>query len=448
MLLYIRKLFWLLAFCLTSFASFAHSMDAEASLVLLDQRQRAQLSDAILQKRVKQLLPKLMRDTNIDMWIVMGREYNEDPILSTMLPSDWFSARRRTVLAFIDLGKQDGVKSYVIADYDMGDVFERGWDKSKHTSQMAALNALIAQYQPQRIGINTSQHFGLADGLSATDKQLLVKSLAPAVAERLVSAEPLAVAWLETRIDEEVAILRQLSKLTKRVIKTGFSNQVITAGETTLGDLVWWFRQQASELHLTTWFQPAIRLQRKNLPTNISQQADLVIMPGDLLHVDFGLSYLGMHSDIQQHAYVLTENEQTAPEFLQQALLRANRLQDVLVEQFALNRTGNDILARSRKQALSAGLQPKIYSHPIGYHGHGAGMNIGRWDAQHGLEGIGEHRLVHNSAYAIELSNTSYAAPWQKPVVIMLEENAIFTEQGVDYLAARQTQLILIKPRL
>ncbi|NMP17372.1 M24 family metallopeptidase [Thalassotalea sp. Y01] len=445
MLLYVKKLLSVVALLTLSFISIAQqSDDLVKKFNILPLQQRAEVVDQILQKRVETLLPQLMRRSNIDMWVLISREYNEDPVIETMLPGDWFGARRRTILVFTDLGKEQGVRAEAISTYDVSGVFKKAWDKTAEPNQMQALVKLIDRYQPNRIGINVSDTYGLADGLAASDKQLLQRHLPANLSQRLVSAEELAVSWLDTRIDEEVEMHRNLVGLTKAIIHEGFSTKVIRPRKTTIGDLVWWFRERVNGLGLDTWFQPAIRLQRKYKKMGVSQNPDEIIMPGDLLHVDFGIHYLRLNSDIQQHAYVLKAQEKTAPRYLKQALGEGNKLQDLLLKQFKPGRSGNEILSRAREQALLAGLRPMIYTHPIGYHGHGAGTTIGKWDSQHGVAGDGDRKLYPDAAYSIELNVTTFVKEWQKDVMIMLEENAFYNGDKVEYLVPRQNNLILI----
>lgn len=411
---------------------------------VLSMQERAKLEDQILAERVTKLIPKLMAKNNIDMWILMSREYNEDPVLKTFLPADWFGARRHTVLVFSN-NAEHGFQAYAMARYDVGSIFKNAWDPSQQSDQMKALVELIRKENPNRIGINQSRNFALADGLVSTEHALLKQYLPRDLINKFVSAESLAVGWLETRIKSEEVIYQDMVKLTKDIIHLGFSNEVITPRKTQIRDLQWWFRDKVLELGLQTWFQPTIKIQRQRKTIGVSEDPDLIILPGDLLHVDFGIQYLGLNTDIQQHAYVLKAGEKHAPTFMQNALKEGNKLQDILTNNFVVKRSGNEILSRSREQALRNGMNPKIYSHPIGYYGHSAGTTIGLWDAQHGVAGAGDYPLQHDTAYAIELSVNVYSEEWKKDVVIMLEEDALFTYDQVRYLAPRQEQLILIK---
>ncbi|WP_199886192.1 M24 family metallopeptidase [Pseudoalteromonas sp. T1lg23B] len=419
---------------------------------ILAMKERAAVIDELTAKRVKTLLPNLMKNTGLDMWVLISREYNEDPVLKTMLPATWLSARRTTILVFA-LDKKGDVNAYAVAPYKIGNVFKSAWDKKTQPDQWQALVDLMDKYQPKRIGVNTSDHWAHADGLVVTDQKKLLAKLPTKYQQRLTSAERLAVGWLEQRIDEEIPYFKQAVAIAQAIIAQGFSNEVITPGKTTTDDLVWWLRERVRELKLQTWFHPSVSIQRADKRqfdhessfTNVD--GDNVIQPGDLLHVDFGIVYLRLNTDTQQHAYVLKEDETSPPEYLQAALRSGNQVQDALLEQFKVGRTGNEVLKMAREAAIARGLQPTIYTHPLGLHGHAAGTTIGMWDAQQGKPGDGDYPLHLNTAYSIELSNDVYLQQWQKQIRIMLEEDAFFNVDGVHYLNGRQKQLHIIKAR-
>lgn len=412
-------------------------------------KNRADYINMITEKRINQLLPKLMQETGLDAWLLISREYNEDPVLKTMLPATWLSARRTTMLLFV-LDKNKEIQAYAIAPYQVGTAFKVGWDKHNQPDQWQALIMLLEQYQPEKIGINQSDTWAHADGIVATDLANLMTNLPAQHKAKVVSAESLAVAWLEQRIDDEIQTYKSLVAMAHEIIAEGFSNKVITPGVTTTEDVMWWYRERVAELKMQVWFHPHVSIQRANTgkfdheQTFTDQSADNVIQPGDLLHVDFGITYLRLNTDTQQHAYVLKANETAAPDYLISALHKANQLQDVLTHLFAQGKTGNQLLLEARETAIKQGLKPTIYTHPIGYHGHGAGTTIGMWDAQTGVEGDGDHPLHLNTAYSIELNNAQYIEAWGKEIRIMLEEDALFDDSGVWYLNGRQTKFHLI----
>jgi Xaa-Pro aminopeptidase len=432
---------FLLVFCASSLA--------ESNI--LPMRERAQLINQILDDRLQNLLPSLMRREGIDMWALISREYNEDPILKTMLPANWLSARRRTILVLFDSGEGKPIERLAVARYAVDSLFRKSWDKEKQPNQWDSLVKMIVQKQPKKVAINKSQHFALADGITATEYEEFGQALAKKSEIKLVSSEKLAIAWLETRSEMEMQVYPDLIALGHQVIAEAFSNQVVKPGVTTTNDIVWWLREKVLDLRLQTWFHPSVSLQRSSNETFDHLQAfsehaqTQIIMPGDLLHMDFGLTYLRLHSDQQQHAYVLKANETDAPDYLKKALASANRLQDIFTANFKLGSTGNEVLKLSRQQAVQDGIKPSIYTHPIGYHGHAAGTTLGMWDSQGGVPVQGDYPLHFNTAYSIELNAATFIPKWKKEIRIMLEEEAYFDQSGVNYLDGRQTQFHLIK---
>jgi len=413
-------------------------------------KEQSKIIDDNLTDRINNLLPKLMEINNIDMWVMITREYNEDPIIKTLLPSTWLNARRRTILVFYYNAKERNYKKLAIARYKFGTEIESGWDPEKFSNQWEALNNIIETYNPQKIALNISDSFGHADGLDYTDYQLFTQNLQPKYKSRIVSAEPLAVAWLETRTSKEMELYPQLVEMTHQIIAEGFSNKVITAGVTTSDDLVWWFRQKVSDMGLSTWFHPSVEIQRNDsitfdhLKAFTNEYPENVIREGDLLHVDFGITYLRLNTDVQEHAYVLHKNEKEAPKFLTEALKTTNRLQDILTQNFKINRTGNTILAEALAQAKKENINATIYTHPIGFHGHAAGPTIGMWDQQNGVPGSGDFPLHENTCYSIELNAAFDCKEWNKTIKIMLEQNGFFNNQGFRYINGRQTSLHLV----
>ncbi len=402
-------------------------------------RDQAKMVNEMLDDRITNLLPQLMEESKIDCWLLISREYNEDPILKTFLPAEWLSARRRTILVFYKSKESITVKSYAIARYQVGKSIQAAWNPDKEPDQWKALSKLIDSLSPNKIGLNTSMDYGHADGMHVTEYNELKKALAPNQLKKLVSAEKLGVAWLETRTEKEMAIYPIVLSITHQIIQEGFSNQVIQPNKTSSNDLVWWFRQKVADLGLSTWFHPSVDIQRR-----VSNDNDAIIRPGDLLHVDFGISYLRLNSDVQEHAYVLMPNETEAPVELATAFTKTNRLQDILTSAFKTGSTGNEILAASIQQAKAEGIQPSIYTHPIGFHGHAAGTTIGMWDMQQGVPGSGDYAMRPNTCYSIELNAMHVLNGWNKPVRIALEQNGNFNGTGFEYLDGRQKTIHLI----
>ena len=430
---------------------FDASLLAQSALPrILPLQDRARVQEELLQDRVRTLLPDLMERSGIDLWLVIAREYNEDPVLRTLLPPTWLSARRTTMLLMHHPAGADTVECLAVARYDVGDTFKKAWDPEAQPNQWQCLADLIAERKPQRIGINTSEYFAQADGLSHTHYAQLMEALPPELAQRVVSAEPLAIGWLETRTPREMAVYETIVRLAHHIIAEGFSEAVIQPGVTTTEEVVWWYRNRINQLGLDTWFHPTVDVQRAD-PATFDQQrtfskrpARQVVQPGDLLHCDFGITYLGLNTDTQENAYVLRPGETEAPAYLQQAHRTGLRLMDILTEQFELGRSGNEILSAARAQAQSEGIEPTIYTHPIGYYGHGSGPTIGMWDQQAGVPVNGDYPMYANTAYSIELNAAVELPEWNKKIRMMMEEDAFFDGKTVRYLDGRQQELFLI----
>ncbi len=423
---------------------------AMADPTILPMRERAGVIDRWLELRVQTVLPELMRRTGIDMWIIISREYNEDPVIRTMLPATWQSARRRTILMIHDPGGEAPLETLAIARYDVGKTFKKAWDKEQHGDQWQRLADLVEERAPERIGINVSDTFALADGMTHTEYRLLHEALSPRMRERVTSAELLAIGWLETRTPEEMIVYQHICRIAHEILAEGLSEAVIQPGVTTTNDVAWWYRDRIRELKLTAWFHPSVSVQRAEAAVLDMKQAiaarhdDEVIVPGDLLHVDFGITYLRLNTDTQQHAYVLKPGETEVPEELERAFQRGNRLQDILTGHFVAGSTGNEILAASLAEAEKEGITASIYTHPIGYHGHAAGPTIGLWDQQDGVPGRGDYPLYANTAHSIELYAETDVESWGKPVRIRLEEDAFFDGEQTRYIDGRQKAIFTI----
>jgi Xaa-Pro aminopeptidase len=413
-------------------------------------RERAQVIDRLLEERVETVLQPIMRRAGIDMWVIISREYNEDPVLMTFLPATWDGARRTTILVVYDPGGEKKLETYAMARYAVGKIFTKAWDKEKQPDQWKALADMIVEKNPKKIGVDRSSTFALADGITSTHYDHLVSALPDKMKNRVVGAENVAIGWLETRTESELAIYPNIVRMAKQIIAEGLSEKVIQPAVTTTDDVVWWYRERIKELKLDTWFHPSVSVQRKDpesfehLRAFSDRPENQVILPGDLIHVDFGITYLRLNTDTQQHAYVLKPGETEPPAFLKEALARANRVQDILTGNFRTGRTGNQILKASLDQCAKEGLKCSIYTHPLGFHGHAAGTTIGLWDQQDGVPFAGDYPLYPNTAHSIELNAASFIKEWNKEIRIMLEEDAFFDGSSMRYIDGRQKEFFVI----
>lgn len=414
---------------------------------ILGMQDRAEVIDRWTEEKLNHLVPELMRREGIDMWVLVAREYNEDPVLLTMLPATWQSSRRTTILIFFDPGEGQDLERMAVARYNIG-FFETQWFPDEEPDQWKRFGEIVEEKNPETIAVNYSEEFALADGISHTDFTHLRNSLSSELQDRIVSAENLAIGWLETRSEEEKIVYRQINRIAHNIVADGLSEKVITPGITTTEDVQWWYRNRIRDLNLTAWFHPSVSVQRQQAPEEdgdfSSSASENVIMPGDLIHVDFGIQYLRLSTDTQRNAYVLKQGETDAPQGLKDALATGNRLQDILTDQFETGKTGNDILAGALGRAESESINATIYTHPIGYHGHAAGPTIGLWDQQGGVPGKGDYLLYPNTAHSIELNAEVHIPEWNRNVLIKLEEDTVFDGENVYYIDGRAGDFYLI----
>ncbi len=409
---------------------------------LLPLKEQAKLQDRWLRSRLDTIVPALMREHGFDMWVMIAREYLEDPVVATMLDAESMHARRRTILIFFDPGGGKPVERLTVSRYGLRGLFMPAWDPDKQPDQWRRLGELIAERNPKKIAVNSSPRSAFADGLTLSQHQELVAALPEHLRARLTPTHQLAIGWLETRTPEEMVVYPDIVRAAHAIIAEGLSDKAITPGVTTSDDVVWWFREKMQAVGVRPWFQPSLGILRRGVKGML--EGDTVIQRGDMLWTDFGFTYLRLNTDTQHLAYVLKEGETDAPAGLKKGLAAANGVQDVLTSSFKVGRSGNEILAIARKDATTRGLKPSIYSHPIGYHGHGAGTSIGFWDNQ-GPSPQGEYRLRPNTAWSIELSARERVPEWGgQEVEFRSEEDAFFDSRNVQYLDGRQAEFHLI----
>ena len=410
-----------------------------------------------LELRLERVLPRLMREQGVDMWVVPVREYNEDPVFWSLVAPTTMAARRRTIYVFFDRGDA-GIERIAIGGTSQGGLYEvvRDPDAAMGTAgaqrraaepfgpeQWKLLTAVVEERKPRAIAVNASATHAFSDGLTLGEWEQMEHALGP-YAERVVRRELLPLRFIEERLPEMMPRYVQMQEIVHALIGEMFSERVITPGVTRTEDVVWWWRQRVNDLGLGTWFQPSVSVQRAGV--EMSDSANPVIQRGDVLHCDVGITALGLNTDTQHMGYVLRAGETDAPAGLYAALARANRLQDLLLEEMEVGRSGNDVLARTRARMQAEGIDGTVYTHPIGAHGHGAGPTIGLWDRQDGVVGRGEVTLVPNSWFSIELQATSPVPEWDgQPVRMALEEEAYIDGDGTRaWVLRRQDRFHLV----
>ena len=415
-------------------------------------REQAEEQQRWLEERVTRVLPDLMREYGVEMWIVSQREYAEDPVFFAITSPTTFAARRRSIYVFHDRGPELGVERLALGGTTQGGLYtiyrsERPAPTGEEAElwgdeQWRLFRELIEERDPENIVLNIHEEHAFADGLHAGEREALERALGPYV-DRVKIEPRLAIDYLAIRIPEMMPRYRQMMETVHAMISEGFSNAVIEPGVTTTEDVVWWFREKIRDMGMDTWFQPSVAVQRAGeVPTS----GPVVIQRGDLIWTDVGLDFMGLTTDTQHNGYVLREGETEVPEGLRYCLAASNRMQDLLLEEMEPGRTGNEILAATLARLEEEGIDGTVYTHPIGDHGHGAGPLIGRWDAQEGVPVRGDVVLRASTWHSIELQATVPVPEWNgKPVQCRQEEEAYLDEAGErHWVFRRQEQFHLI----
>lgn len=423
------------------------------SAVLPSLRKQTEIRQEWLKIRLERVLPSLMRKHHVSMWVVICREFNEDPVFLSLVSPEVFSARRRTILVFYDRGPEKGIERLALGGGSNGGLYDVYRDPDVENrelwgqGQWALLKKVIEQRNPATIAVNISRTHAFSDGLSAGEWEALQEALGEKWKSRVVRAEELPLEYLECRIPEMESTYSDIMQIARSLIARAFSSEVIQPGRTTSQDVVWWLRQQVNNMGLAVWFQPSVRVQRMGATGVhlLSEEADVVIQRGDVLHTDFGISAMGLNTDTQHMGYVLREGETEPPAGVQKALNTTNRLQDLVLAEMKAGKTGNQVLTETLAAMHEAGIHGSVYSHPIGDHGHGAGPLIGLWDRQEEIPARGDVPLLPETWYAIELSATTAIPEWENQELwVGQEEDAILTADAIRWVLPRQTEYHLI----
>ncbi|MEM9938363.1 MAG: M24 family metallopeptidase [Pseudomonadota bacterium] len=429
------------------YEAFDQGRVVEGEQAVLAFRDRVAPEHEMTRDRLETLLPRLMEETDIDMWIVMNREYAEDPVYFTLVPQPAFAARRTTILVFHR--HDEGFDMLTVNRYPLGDPYEAAWEGGDLDEQWQALADLIVDRDPERIGINVSADWPVADGLTHGLHQKLTSVLPEHLIDRLVSAEDLVIRWIETRSDLEMEVYAHVVALARSVISEAFSSEVITPGVTTTDDVAWYMRARFEALNLAPWFNPYVNVQRPGLECEAEQDfcgTSGRIQRGDIIHTDVGICYLKLCTDTQEMGYVLGVGEVDVPEGLKAAMAVGNRWQDHLTGSYETGRTGNQVQAETRAKCDAEDMICSTYTHPLGFFGHAPGPTIGMWDNQGDTPIRGDWPVYADTCYAIE-GNVKAAVPeWDGQMAqIKLEQDACFDGETVTYLAGRQTTWHLIR---
>jgi len=420
-------------------------------------REQAAVQQEWLRYRLDSVLPRLMRQTGVRMWIVPMREYNEDPVFWSLVSATTFAARRRTIYVFYDRGPDKGVERLALGGTSQGGLYQAVFARDTVDSTTGRRPELVGQGQwdllrqvveardPETIAIDISHTHAFSDGLSAGEWEELQATLPPAYLGRIMRAENLPLDYQAIRAPAMLPVYRRLMEVVWTIIDSAFSRAVIVPGTTTTGDVAWWMRQRVNDLGFSTWFHTDVDVQRRGV--DLSDSGSVVIQRGDVLHCDFGITAMGLNTDTQHMGYVLREGERDAPAGLVRALGNSNRLQDLLLAEMRPGRTGNEVLAAARAAMQRANIDGTIYTHPIGDRGHGAGPLIGLWDHQEGVPGRGDVPLLPGTWFSIELQATTPLPEWNgQGLRSAQEEDAELGGDGqMRWILRRQTAWHLVR---
>lgn len=435
---------------------------------LLSMKERNKLHDRWTLKRLNTILPRVMERENMDMWVIPCYEHNEDPVFLTMLPSSMmmsgrFTARRRTILIFAK--NEDGsVDRLCIVRPNTGieTFYENVWKNPKGSNwsndsrlyywtrdndtsyppetEYECLARIVKERDPKVIGVNTSRINAYCDGLSHSEYERLMEALEEPYKSRVVTAEKVAVGWLETRLDEEIYAYNGILQINHGLIAEAFSSRVVHPCITTTEDVEWWFVKRFSEMNIVGGAH--VNIWRNGVG---SLYEDTVIEPGDILHCDISYEYLGLCADVQENGYVLKWDEEDVPEELKILPKTANEFEDIFSKEFVEGRTGNEILRAAKLALKKAGIKCRIFTHPIGNHVHAAGPTIGLTDMQDGVPGNGDFVLHNNTCYSMEFTVIEDIPSWGGEMELGFETNVAFHQGQIYYLAGRHSKFHLIK---
>ena len=415
---------------------------------LLSWSRQIQERDAWLEKRHDALLG-MMRRHNLDWWIIVNEEFHLDPLTPFIAPARPY-AGNRDIFVFIDAG-EDGLRKVALTGYAEESVERVFETMTRKRSPEENLKELYEANPPERIGLGSEGRRGMTRSLTRSSYQMLSEALGPEGSSRFVGAEALIEDYLDTRIPEEFPHFEALVHLTEVLARRALSNEAITPGRTTVGELRRFLFDALWAHGVGTWFQPDFRVQRAGTVGGTSRgflavsKENTVVQRGDVLHLDFGISYMGFDSDWQKLAYVLREGEKDVPAGLKLGLRNTNVLQDVLMNTARPGRPAGEIYAETMAEMEKRGIEAMIYSHPLGNHGHGLGPSIDFRSKENGSEKEPRPLRPH-SWISIEL-NTALAIPeWDGQKVFFMEEDpAYLTDEGYRFFRPRQESFYLVR---
>lgn len=393
------------------------------------------------------ILPEVMRENKIDMWIIMNREGNFDPLYSDM--GEGYVGHTGYYI-FTDLGKPRiertvlGIDGYLLEETKAYDYF----------GSESELKEFVTKRDPKRIGLNMSKDIGGADGLSYTGKQELAEILGSKYEARFVSAEKLVSDFRSRHTASELVAFGEAGDYSYQFAERALSNEVITPGKTTLEDVAWWLKEQQFKNNLQSSFgMPSVYVTGPNGIEATS--TDRIIQRGDILMLDWGVGFMGFYTDMKRIAYVLKEGEKAVPTSIQNAFDQALKVRKIVTSAIKPGITAKQNEINIYKSLNDSGFtqiefnKPSadektnviIGCHSVGDWGHGTGPSIAFFNPVQ-LTYI----LKPTNLLSIELFAYSPMPEWGgKKLRIPLEDDAVVTERGVEWVYPTNQRIQLIK---
>ncbi len=430
-------------FVFMAFAFIASSLSAQEA------RRRWERMAQIRQEKFDLILPEAMRENNIDMWITMIKEGHYEPLYPDL--GHGYTSNFGFYV-FTDRGGERieravlGISGYHLEQSGAYDMF-LGKDE---------LKSFVEERDPKRIGVNMSKTIGGADGLSHTGYEYLVETLGETYGGRLVSAEKLVSDFRSRRVASEIVAFGEAGEMSRNIAERAFSNEVITPGVTTLEDVAWWMSEQQFENGLGTSFgMPSVYVTG---PEGIAATStDRIIQRGDLLMIDWGVGYLNFYTDMKRVAYVLREGETEAPEGFRNAFEVALKVRDVVKRSITpgltakanldrinanIEKAGYSVMKEFNKPSADRSVTDVIVGcHSVGNLGHGIGPSIA-WFNPVRLQ----FEVKPTNLLSIEFFAYTAAEEWGgKKVRIPIEDDALVTDRGVEWLYPVNPRILIIK---
>lgn len=400
--------------------------------------------------RRQALLPEMMRRHGVAMWIVVSEEFHPDPLAELVAPPRPYVGRR-DFFVFVDTGAA-GVERFAVASYPEESLARFFVVESGGKPAGEVLADLVGRFDPATIALSIDGDRGVTHSLTRDAFAFLSEALGPKYAARFTSAADLIEEYCNTRLPEERPIYLRLVRLTEDLARRALSNEVIVPGVTTVGEVRRWLYDQLDDAGVTTWFQPDLRVQRRGEKGPMARgflavaPESTVIRRGDLVHLDFGVTGMGLNTDWQRMAYVLRPGEKAPPEGLRHALANTNVLQDAVCRLSRPGMTGGEVYRRVMAEMDARGIVAQVYSHPLGNQGHGLGAGIDFRSAKAAVSTRPMPTLRLGSYLAVELNTRTAIPEWDGQDVFAMEEDpAELTAQGWRYFAPRQEALYLVR---